>query len=615
MTWNPQPDVVVYRYNGEEYTWADSVTGPYGTTTFALPEGRSFRFRADQYDLVYWSGSDNHCEVPTCTEVTITALGFDYEAGDQTIEYTYDDLNRLTAADYDTGLYYHYTYDAVGNRTGQETAFVLDPLNPPTPTVTAYTFDNANRLATVNALPYTFDANGNLLSDGEYTYSYDTSNRLTGVTKAESTVSYRYNGDGDRLQQTVNGVENNYTLDLNSGLTQVLAYGDETYSYGLDRLGYSKYDDMYTYLPDALGSVRQVMKNSGEYPGLTLAKSYDPYGEVIYSNGATASYGFTGEAQDSTGMVYLRARYYNVSSGTFMSRDTWDGDANLPMSYNRWLYVGSNPINNVDPSGKCYGPVDWLRNVPLEDINCANLDKAITIEANPYANDTQKSMASAYIGAWGISHIYLLAGIGLTAYGSASAISAWAGPYVSYALTRYPFIGTVLNTLAVGSEGYLLYKAIFCNDQDAAAILTTGYLLTGNSAIADTIDRSVPLFRTKIEQTNRLLNSLAKQAVNNVGPGSGNVYGTEVHTEFKNLIKSLGRLDLYPEVSYLQGVPVKYGTPGSVRPDVVFGTPEKPIALFDLKTGTSTLTATRIAQIRVHLPPGYTNIPIIEVHP
>ena len=233
----------------------------------------------------------------------------------------------------------------------QEIAFVIDPLLPPTPTVTAYTFDDANRLATVNTLPYTFDANGNLLSDAEYTYSYDSANRLTGVTKAESTVSYRYNGDGDRLQQTVNGVENNYTLDLNSGLTQVLAYGDETYSYGLDRLGYSKYDDMYTYLPDALGSVRQVIKTSGEYPGLTLAKSYDPYGEVIYSNGAATSYGFTGEAQDSTGMEYLRARYYNASTGTFMSRDTWDGDANQPMSYNRWMYTYGNPVNYTDPSG------------------------------------------------------------------------------------------------------------------------------------------------------------------------------------------------------------------------------------------------------------------------
>lgn len=63
-------------------------------------------------------------------------------------------------------------------------------------------------------------------------------------------------------------------------------------------------------------------------------------------------YGFTGEDQNnSAGLVYLRAKYYNASSGTFMSRDTWAGDENLPMSYNRWAYTYANPVNYTDPSG------------------------------------------------------------------------------------------------------------------------------------------------------------------------------------------------------------------------------------------------------------------------
>ena len=36
------------------------------------------------------------------------------------ITYTYDSLYRLTAADYDNSFYFHYTYDAVGNRLSQE---------------------------------------------------------------------------------------------------------------------------------------------------------------------------------------------------------------------------------------------------------------------------------------------------------------------------------------------------------------------------------------------------------------------------------------------------------------------------------------------------------------
>ncbi len=81
---------------------------------------------------------------------------------------------------------------------------------------------------------------GNLLTDGEYTYTYDSANRLVGVSKADTSVSYAYNGNGDRLQQTENGTSENYTLDLNSGLSQILASQDEIYLYGLNRLGFER---------------------------------------------------------------------------------------------------------------------------------------------------------------------------------------------------------------------------------------------------------------------------------------------------------------------------------------------------------------------------------------
>ncbi len=80
-----------------------------------------------------------------------------------TIQYTYDALHRLTAADYSDGRFYHYTYDKVGNRLTQQTQF----------TNSAYTYDDANRLTSVDGVPYTWDNNGNLLSDSENTYTYD----------------------------------------------------------------------------------------------------------------------------------------------------------------------------------------------------------------------------------------------------------------------------------------------------------------------------------------------------------------------------------------------------------------------------------------------------------
>jgi RHS repeat-associated protein len=103
------------------------------------------------------------------------------------------------------------------------------------------------------------------------------------------------------------------------------------------------------FLTDALASVRQLTDTAGE---IILAKNYEPYGSVTQTSGESqTSYGFTGEYTDVTGNVYLRARYYNPLDGRFLSRDTWSGDVNNPLSLNRWMYVEGNPVNYVDPSG------------------------------------------------------------------------------------------------------------------------------------------------------------------------------------------------------------------------------------------------------------------------
>jgi hypothetical protein len=134
----------------------------------------------------------------------------DNEQPEVTIDYDYDPLYRLRAADYSDGTYYHYRYDAVGNREVMTTTGE---------TVTNYLYDDADRLVDVNGMPYSWDNNGNLLSDGVYTYTFSTDNRLSSVVGPSSSVDYAYNGLGDRLQQTVNSVTTNYGVDMAGGLT------------------------------------------------------------------------------------------------------------------------------------------------------------------------------------------------------------------------------------------------------------------------------------------------------------------------------------------------------------------------------------------------------------
>jgi hypothetical protein len=85
----------------------------------------------------------------------------------------------------------------------------------------------------------------------------------------------------NRLQQTIDTVTTNSTLDLNTGLTQVLSDGTTTYLYGNGRVAEYESDWAY-YLPDALGSVRQLTNPTG---ALTLLQSYQPYVEVLNTEG------------------------------------------------------------------------------------------------------------------------------------------------------------------------------------------------------------------------------------------------------------------------------------------------------------------------------------------
>jgi YD repeat-containing protein len=95
------------------------------------------------------------------------------ETGSRSWGYGYDGDNRLTSANYSTGLQYASTLDPDGNiialRRNSGTTF--------------FTYNNLNELKTaqVCCFNYTYDANGNLLSDGQRTYAYDAENRLVGI--------------------------------------------------------------------------------------------------------------------------------------------------------------------------------------------------------------------------------------------------------------------------------------------------------------------------------------------------------------------------------------------------------------------------------------------------
>jgi RHS repeat-associated protein len=249
-----------------------------------------------------------------------------------TIDYDYDPLSRLTGAIYSSGEVYTYTYDKVGNRSSQ----ISPEFN------TSYEYDNANRLIQVDGIDYTWDDNGNLLSDGVYTYTYDYENRLIAVSDQQSAFSFAYNGLGDRYQQTADGETVTYTLYIVSDLSQVLMDGNNTYLYCLGRIAQENESRTDYFLPDALGSVRQLTTQDGN---IGLTQSFDPFGNPLYTMGPGASsYGYAGEWADASGLQFLRARYYALEQGRFLSHDPFPGLLGQPATLDPYMYTLHNSV-------------------------------------------------------------------------------------------------------------------------------------------------------------------------------------------------------------------------------------------------------------------------------
>ena len=85
-----------------------------------------------------------------------------------------------------------------------------------------------------NGSAQTYDANGNLTSDGTATYTYDAENRLTQVVKGSTTTTFTYDAFGQRYTKTVNGITTKFFYDGDQLVAETDASGGPTgrYLYG-----------------------------------------------------------------------------------------------------------------------------------------------------------------------------------------------------------------------------------------------------------------------------------------------------------------------------------------------------------------------------------------------
>ncbi|MFR6189930.1 MAG: RHS repeat domain-containing protein [Anaerostipes hadrus] len=301
----------------------------------------------------------------------------------ETKSYTYDTLGRLTKTvtiDHnknDKTKTVTYTYDNVGNRLKEDDGT----------TTISYTYNGLDQLKTSTkekgtaveeVRQYDYDMNGNQTDvkntkTGEnQTYVYDAENRLSqvSVTKDGKTAMIQqniYNGEGQRIQKVDGDEMTNYyyqdgiaayTTDADGNQNSQNLIGTEGNVLATERF---KGDDMqyYLYNKDIQGSTTSLVKEDGS---ADATYQYTDFGETIIhgDDQAKNEVCYTGGIYDqSTGLYYLNARYYNPEDGRFMTEDSYRGEIMNPETGHLYVYCANNPVNYVDPSGHFTVVLPW----------------------------------------------------------------------------------------------------------------------------------------------------------------------------------------------------------------------------------------------------------------
>jgi len=293
--------------------------------------------------------------------------------GAEVIEFAYDVIDRLVGLRLPNQVETAYAYNAVSQLNGiawthggegvigtlgfgfdrsgrlisQSGSYASGAL--PDATASLGQFDDNLRQIKYQGSDLSYDAEGNLLSDGVREYVWNARNQLSQIKEGGVVVAeYRYDAMGRRVRASAHGKETSYLYDgLNAvqeaqgGVVNPILTG-----LGVDQRFARNEGSARTYfLTDHLGSTRALTDEAG---GVLHRYDYDPYGRTTQGDGGfTNPYQYTGRERDTTGLYYYRARYYHPGMGRFIAEDP----IGLRGGRNAYAYVDGNPLSFRDPLG------------------------------------------------------------------------------------------------------------------------------------------------------------------------------------------------------------------------------------------------------------------------
>ena len=265
-------------------------------------------------------------------------------AGGGKEHYDYDEYGQLSKVTNDKDKSYTYSYDAQGDRIRYQKNY-------------SEAYDNDTWYESLEQT--SFEEVEELLDDKNSdqiieSVRYQSNYRKT-HHKCVLMEEENWDSDGDDWENKNIA----YILDKSLENAEVLATSTgEINIYGQDeRLSTdSKTNDginkMINYVNGNNNSVYGMATTENAWGDIRYKYKAIEYTDYGYSDDIKSGFGYNGEEQDETGLIYLRARYYNPVIGQFIQLDENRGNAGNIESQNRYAYALNNPNKYIDKNGR-----------------------------------------------------------------------------------------------------------------------------------------------------------------------------------------------------------------------------------------------------------------------
>jgi RHS repeat-associated protein len=347
----------------------NSITYPGGQVTY------TYNNRGLLSQVSDWAGGNASFTYNAALQVTSIA-----RSNGVTTTYTYDADGRLASIAETAGgvnlASIVLQRDALGRVTG-ETRTQPQGVSM-VPGVVQFTYDAASEVS-----GSAYDALGRLTRDSIRSYTFDAASRLTGYTGGDGAASFTYDAYGMRTSRTSSGTTQNYIVNYGTrvptvavvqlvGAAGAAGVAAKTAATAAPQAGAGAVNQQYyVYTPDGMllywidassnahhffhfDELWNTLMLTADSGAVTDSYGITPYGESVTQNGSTANpftwQGAWGAMQEgSTSLYYLRARYYDSTTGRFLSRDRIRHPS--PRAIDPYEYALGDPVDFVDPTG------------------------------------------------------------------------------------------------------------------------------------------------------------------------------------------------------------------------------------------------------------------------